>query len=147
MSTHPNIYESARPRKRRAYPYRLPLGAFCCILIWFFAIFIDNDSDGEHVESSVVLAELPQTDASDKPFRIYDFQGDTRAIRDVHQEVNNAVHYYGLVVRSSNKEIPEAQILLPANYPYESFQELVKTSRSEGLRLMVGKERQVILQK
>jgi hypothetical protein len=147
MSSHPNIYESARPRKRRAYPYRLPLGAFCCILIWFFAIFMDNDSEGENLGSSVVLAELPQTDASNTPFRIYDFQEDTRSIHELHQEVSNAVHYYGLVVRNSNKEVPEAQILLPENYPYKSFQELVQTSRSEGLRLMVGKERQVILQK
>lgn len=146
MSINTPTYESSRPRKRRSYPYRLPLGAFCCILIWFFAVFIYGNSSDEP-QGEFQFENLPQAVASSEPFNVYDFQAGYQSHEMLFEEIAGAIHYYSLVTRKSLQPVAEAQILLPDSFPYHSFMQVIQLSRAENLHLAVGTDRRLILKK
>lgn len=142
MASKTPIYEVSRPRKRRSYPYRLPLGAFACILIWFFAILLDKD---EKPTYQLQPESLPFAAATSTPFKLYDFQSKNLDEQSLETEIVNAIHYYGLVTREAAQPVAEAHILLPDSFSYQSFVKIIKTSRAENLLLAFGEDKQLIL--
>ena len=147
MMTNSSQTDSARPLKKRHYPYRLPLGAFACILLWFLAMFTNVFSDDEKAISEVNWEADTALSVSDEPFKVYDFQAELehRQMDQIHDEVKSAIHYYALVARQHNKPLAEAHIILPEAYPYDFFVQLNKISQAEGLHLAVGKDQKLIL--
>ncbi len=144
MSKEPQPYEQARPRKRRSHPYRLPLGAFCCILIWFFAVFLNGNSE-DKPEKALTWENFPQATAASNPFKVYDFKSDLQDVEELDKEIANAIQYYSLVSRKSKKPVAEAHILLPDSFSYQSFLQLVKVSQEENLQLAVGMDKRLIV--
>ena len=126
-----------RPIKRRPKNYRLPIGALCCVLIWFFWMVLNSQPKPMSATSAILTAQTHHLTGNllSQKGQLFDYRQATPFNDSIRHKLHGALQYFALNVRSKKDYNTYAVVLLPREIQYQEFLGLAKLAQKEGFFL------------